>query len=125
MVTQIVPQFFTPNLEKTFAWYRDNIGFTTEFIYGEPAFYGGVERDGQRIYFRRVDEMPATLADKYKEDMLDCMVRVDDVDTLYKEFQGKSVPFQQEIANMGWGARTFIVKDCDNRLLCFAGQPEE
>ena len=125
MVNQIVPQFFTTDLEKTFNWYNQNIGFNTEFIYGEPPFYGGVERGGQRIYFRNVDEMPAPLPDKYKEDYLDCMVRVDDVEALYKEFQDKNVPMQQEIANMEWGARTFIVKDCDGRLLCFAGMPED
>lgn len=33
--------------------YRDVLGFHTEFTYGEPTFYAGVERDGVVIHLQR------------------------------------------------------------------------
>ena len=33
--------------------YRDVLGFHTEFTYGEPTFYAGVERDGVVIHCKR------------------------------------------------------------------------
>lgn len=120
MIRNIVPQFYTTDLEKTFTWYNEYLGFSTDFTYGEPTFYGGIIRDGFSLYFRHVDEIETIQKDKDIHQYLDAMIAVDDVDALYKEYQEKNVPFQQDLEQMEWGARTFVVKDCDDRLLCFA-----
>jgi len=36
--------------------YRDVVGFHTEFMYGEPTFYAGVERDGVVIHLQAASE---------------------------------------------------------------------
>ena len=35
--------------------YRDVLGFHTEFTYGQPTFYAGVERDGVDIHLQAAD----------------------------------------------------------------------
>lgn len=135
MIAAIVPQFFTPDLKATLQYYRDKLGFETQFTYGEPAFYAGAIRDGLSIFFRVVDSVPPPDAGKYKEEYLDAYLRVERVDDLYLEYQSKGVAFAREIGSMPWAFREFVVKDCDGRLLCFGqavaesqkttGEPEE
>jgi hypothetical protein len=35
---------------------RDALGFHTDFLYGEPTFYAGVERDGVSIHLQAASE---------------------------------------------------------------------
>jgi len=53
------------------------------------------------------------------EELLDAYIRVNEIDALQSEYQGRSVNVVREIATMPWGTREFVVKDCDGRLLCF------
>lgn len=120
MIKMIVPQFFTTDMAATFSWYQDKLGFKTDFLYGEPPFYGGVIRDSQMIYFRHQDELRPFEANKYEQEFLDAMVQVNNIDALYKEFQESGATFQSELNKAEWGAMNFIVKDPDGRLICFA-----
>ena len=38
--------FVVQDVLRSVEHYRDVLGFHTEFTYGEPTFYAGVERDG-------------------------------------------------------------------------------
>lgn len=124
MIAAIAPQFFTADLAATLQYYQDKLGFETQFIYGEPAFYAGAIRDGLSIFFRVVDSAPPQNAEKYKEEYLDAYIRVERIDDLYAEYQSRGVTFSREIGSMPWAFREFVVKDCDRRLLCF-GQSTE
>jgi len=120
MIKNIIPQFFTTNLEETFKWYNDKLGFETAFIYGDPPFYGGVSRGDQRIFFRLQEELRPFETDKYENEFLDALIEVNDIGTLYKEVQDRGAEIQNPLHKAEWGAMNFVVKDCDGRLLCFA-----
>lgn len=124
MIAAIAPQFFTADLAVTLQYYRDQLGFETQFTHGEPPFYAGAIRDGFSIFFRLLDSLPAPSAKKYEEEHLDVYLRVERIDDLYAEYQSKGVVFAREIGSMPWAFREFVVKDCDGRLLCF-GQSTE
>ena len=124
MIAAIAPQFFTADLAATLQYYKDKLGFETQFIYGEPAFYAGAIRDGRSFFFRCVDSTMTQSPEKYKEEFLDAYLIAEDIDTLYAEYQSRGVEFAREIASMPWAFREFVVKDCDGRLLCF-GQSTE
>ena len=124
MISAIVPQFFTADLDTTLAWYRDKLGFETQFTYGEPTHYAGAIRDGFSIFFRRVDVVPLLAPDKYEEEYLDAYVIVKGIDALYAEYKSRNVTFAREIGSMPWAFREFVVRDGDGRLLCF-GQSTE
>ena len=123
MIAAIVPQFFTANLAATLQYYQDKLGFEPQFTYDQPPFYAGVIRDGQSIFFRVADSLPAQIAEKYSEEFLDAYIRVEQIDALYSQYQSVGVIFSREIGSMPWGFREFVVRDCDGRLLCF-GQSE-
>ena len=120
MIDRIIPQFFTTKLEETFKWYKDKLGFETDFIYGEPPSYGGMVRDGQRIFFRHQDAVRPFEADKYEAEYLDAMIEVQNIDELYKEMKERGADMAQDLSKTEWGAMAFTVRDCDGRLLCFA-----
>lgn len=125
MLNTIIPQFFTTDLAATLKWYKDKLGFETDFIFGEPTFYGGVQRDGQFIYFRHQDKLRPFEVNKYEAEYLDTMILVGDIDGLYKEFQDNGVEIPSPLGRAEWGAMSFTVKDPDGRLLGFAEMPEQ
>lgn len=119
MISAIVPQFFAADLDATLAWYRDKLGFETQFTYGKPTHYAGAIRDGFSIFFRRVDVVPLLAPDKYEEEYLDAYIIVKGIDALYAEYQSRRVTLAREIGSMPWAFREFVVRDGDGRLLCF------
>lgn len=124
MIAAIVPQFFSSDLHKTLAYYRDTLGFETQFEYGEPAFYAGAIRDGLSIFFRHLDAPPPLPPNKFDHELLDAYLRVEDIARLHDEFAGRGVTFFRDMAAMPWGFTEFVVRDVDDRLLCF-GQDTE
>jgi catechol 2,3-dioxygenase-like lactoylglutathione lyase family enzyme len=124
MIAAIAPQFFTADLTSTLQYYRDKLGFETQFLYGEPPYYAGAIRDGRSIFFRRVASLAPPGPEKYAEELLDAYLIADDIDALHAEYQTRGVEFSRTIASMPWAFREFVVKDCDGRLLCF-GQSTE
>jgi uncharacterized glyoxalase superfamily protein PhnB len=120
MIERIAPQFFTGNMADTIRYYGEQLGFECVGEYGEPPFYAIVGRDGHTIHFRLTDRA-ALHPDKYSDELLDAYITVEDADTLYAEYRDRGVAFTRELGDMPWGAREFVVKDCDGRLLCFGG----
>jgi uncharacterized glyoxalase superfamily protein PhnB len=118
MVSQIAPQFFSTDIPATLAYYREKLGFACLGTWQDPPVYAIVARDRHAIHFRRA-QPPTAQPDKYAEELLDAYVFIEDADALYAEYAARGVEFTRSLANMPWGAREFVVKDCDGRLLAF------
>ena len=119
MISMIVPQFFSDDIARTLADYRDRLGFATAFCYGDPPHYAGAVRDGCLIYFRHVDRMAPWPDDKYGQELLDAYFHVNDVRALHAELQAKGVAFARGLGIMPWDKIEFVATDGDGRLLCF------
>ena len=118
MIRRIAPQFFTMDIPATLAYYKDKLGFECLSTWQNPPVYAIVARDQHAIHFRCAE--PATAnPDKYSEELLDAYLSIEDADALYAEYVVRGVEFTRELGNMPWGAREFVVKDCDGRLLAF------
>jgi uncharacterized glyoxalase superfamily protein PhnB len=118
MIRQIAPQFFSTDIPRTLAYYRDKLGFECLGTWLDPPVYAIVARDRQAIHFRYA-EPPTANPDKYADELLDAYLYIDDPDALYAEYAAKGVEFTRELANTPWDTREFAVKDCDGRLLAF------
>jgi catechol 2,3-dioxygenase-like lactoylglutathione lyase family enzyme len=122
-----IPQLFVSDIRASCDFFTDKLGFAVEFVYGEPPFYAQVKRGGAQIALRHVDRPvldKIAVAMKSDIDMLVASISVDDVLTLYSEFQGAGVAFHQELRLEPWGAKSFIVRDPDGNLLLFAGSAD-
>lgn len=122
MIRRIAPQFFSTDIPRTLAWYKDRLGFECQSTWepspNEPPAYAIVERDGQAINFRCA-EPPAPSPGKYPDELLDAYLNIENADLLYAEYAAKGVEFTRQLANTPWNTREFVVKDCDGRLLAF------
>ena len=123
MIRQIVPLFFTTDILRSLAWYRDKLGFECLGPWQDPPVYAIVARDQSAIHFRCADP-PAANPAKYADELLDAYIHVEDADALHTEFAAKGVEFTRGLANMPWHSREFVVKDCDGRLLAFGSNIE-
>jgi len=93
--------------------YRDVLGFHTEFIYGEPTFYAGVERDGVLIHLQAASET------KRQPGQSAVNVFVSDADALYQELRSRGARTLNEPKDYPYGMRDFDVHDLDGNQLCF------
>src|ERR1039458_7490415 len=118
MIRHIAPQFFTTDIPRTLAWYKEKLGFECRGTWQDPPVYAIVARDGFAIHFRCA-EPPTPNPDKYDDELLDAYFNVDEVDAPYAEFAAKDVEFTRQLDNPPGHAREFVVKDCDGRLLAF------
>jgi hypothetical protein len=121
MIRQIAPQFFTTNIGATRAWYRDEPGFDCQGIWRDPPSCAIAPRDHHAIHFRRADP-PARNPYKYMNELLDVYPFVEDSDALCADYAAKSVEFTRGLANVPWGGREFVVRDCQGRLLAFGSR---
>jgi len=123
MIRQIAPPFFTMDIPATLAYYRDKLGFECLGTWHDPPVYAIVARDREVIHFRCA-EPPTANPDKYRDELLDAYVLVDDADALYAEYAAQGAEFTRGLGNTPWGSREFVVKDCDGRLLAFGANLE-
>ncbi|MGA2045204.1 MAG: VOC family protein [Roseiarcus sp.] len=100
------------------------LGFDLEFTYGEPAYYGLVNRDRARLCIRHVGEAVFVGDVREREQLLSAsftLATAAEIEALFLEFQAAGVDFFQTLRKAPWGARNFIVRDPDGNLILFAG----
>lgn len=124
VLRSISAQLFVADIEASCQFFTSQLGFTIDFLYGDPPFYGQVIRDNAQIALRKVWE-PVFVGDiRQREHLLSASVAVDtsdEIKRLFLDFQAAGVPFHQTLRKEPWGARNFIVLDPDGNLILFAG----
>jgi catechol 2,3-dioxygenase-like lactoylglutathione lyase family enzyme len=124
------PQLFVTDIKRSCEFFREKLGFSVVFSYGEPPYYAQVGRDGARVNLRYVEgprrvggpAIESTVRDR--EELLSASLTVataDEIKLLFLEFQSAGVTFHQTLKKQPWGAKNFVVKDPDGNLLLFAG----
>jgi uncharacterized glyoxalase superfamily protein PhnB len=107
------PVFVVQDVLRSVEHYRDVLGFETEFLYGEPTFYAGVERDNVLIHLQAARES------RRQPGQAAMNVFVSDVDALYEELKARGARLLNEPKDYAYGMRDFNVADLDGNELCF------
>ena len=118
------PQLFVADIKRSCEFFREKLGFSVVFSYGEPPYYAQVRRDGARLNLRRVERDIVGSALREREELLSASLTVsiaEEIKLLFLEFQSAGVTFHQKLKKQPWGSKNFIVKDPDGNLLLFAG----
>jgi catechol 2,3-dioxygenase-like lactoylglutathione lyase family enzyme len=112
----VAPVFQVPELPRSLAYYRDQLGFDVEFEY--EGVYASVIRDGCRIHLNRAAvaqrDQPAFEAAEH----LDACFGVEDAPALYDELLAKGAAISVKLRSMPYG-REFYVRDADGYILGF------
>jgi catechol 2,3-dioxygenase-like lactoylglutathione lyase family enzyme len=117
-------QLFVADMQAACDFYTSKLGFTVDFVYGEPPFYGQVSRDHAKLALRLVCE-PVFAGDiREREHLLSAALTVataDEIKQLFLTYQDAGVRFALTLKKEPWGARNFIVLDPDGNRILFAG----
>jgi uncharacterized glyoxalase superfamily protein PhnB len=105
--------FVVQDVLRSVEHYREVLGFQTEFTYGQPTFYAGVERHGVVIHLQAASET------KRQPGHGAVNVFVTDVDALYQELKSRGARTLNEPKDYPYGMRDFDIHDLDDNQLCF------
>ncbi len=127
VLTSTAAQLFVANIKASCDFYTQKLGFTVDFVYGDPPFYGQVSRDHGRLALRVVHEPVFNGDIREREHLLSASLTVataDEIKQLLLSYQAAGVRFHQTLNKEPWGATSFIVLDPDGNLILFAGPGE-
>lgn len=105
--------FVVQDVLRSVEHYRDVLGFHTEFTYGQPTFYAGVERGAVVIHLQAASET------KRQPGQGAVNIFVTDVDALYQELKLRGAKTLNEPKDYAYGMRDFDINDLDGNHLCF------
>lgn len=124
VLTSTSAQLYVTDIKASCEFFKSKLGFTVDFVYGEPPFYGQVVRDRAQLALRLVCE-PVFVGDiRQREHLLSASITVDtrdEIKQLFLNFEAAGVPFHQLLKKEPWGAKNFIILDPDGNLILFAG----
>ena len=107
-----VPFLPVKDLEETVRYYKDELGFTDEWFWGNPPTDAGCHRDELSLLFNQ------NLALAERIEGFELMMFVDDVDGIYAEFKDNpAIEITSPIKNEPWGIREFTIRDINGYFL--------
>lgn len=120
---QAEPTLFVTDFPRALAFFQEKLGFGVAFTYGEPAFFGVVQRGGARIGLRHVDAPVYVDGLQAQWHLIPVTIAAPNLKRLYAEYQAADVPFYQSLKRQPWGAQDFVVQDPDGNLIGFVFNP--
>jgi len=124
ILTSVAAHLYVRDLNASTRFFTAKLGFTIDFVYGDPPFYSQVSRDNARLALRQMDESIFAEDVRQREDLLSASITVagaNEIEQLFLAYQAAAVPLAQTLRIEPWQAKTFIVKDPDGNLILFAG----
>jgi len=122
-LTRAVPVIFVANVTASAGFFRNTLGFSVDFLHGEPPFYGSVSRGGACVHLKFVHEPVFAVGAQDREGLITAFIEVENVKALYAEYVTAGATFDQKLKTQAWGGRDFVVRDLDGNGLCFVGLP--
>ena len=119
-ITSLAPQFLVDDLQNAIAYYRDRLGFETDFVY--ESFYASVSRDGFSIHLKCAPKIIADRDHRKQNEHLDAFVGVRGIEALYVELKSKGALITRFLEDRPWGSKDFYVEDLDGYILSFSEQ---
>ena len=101
-------------------YYRDQVGFTINGMWGDPPGFCILERDGYCLMLSYVDDEDA-IRPHYKvvESMWNVYFWVNDADAMYRELKERGASIDYELCEQPYGCREFGIQDLDGYDIAF------
>ena len=119
LIKDAIPILLVRNVTASAEFFRQKLGFATDFLHGLPPFYGAVSRDGVSLHLRFVHEPVFAEIARREESVLCALVHVSNVQSLFEEFKTRGVEFAQVLTKQPWGGTDFHVQDPDGNVISF------
>ncbi len=117
-VTSIAPQFLVDDLKVAIDYYRDCLGFETDFVY--ESFYASVSRNGCSIHLKCAPKSVSDREHRRENEHLDAYIGVQGIEELFDELKSREALITRPLEERPWGCKDFYVEDPDGYVLCFS-----
>ncbi len=114
--TYIAPVLRVTDVTRSLKFYRDQLGFTVEFVYGGS--YAGVCRDDCRIHLKCASPTPRDQTAFERAQHIDVCIGVQSIESLAAACAAAAVSFVVPLRQMPYG-KEFYVRDPDGYVLGF------
>lgn len=115
------PHLPVRNLRETLEFYRDRLGFSEPWTWGEKD--GGIGRDDLRLLF--CEDPDFTSAVNNERNRLPLMWFVDNIEEIFLEFKERGLPIAGELQLHSYGLREFAFVDINGYYIRVAEGVEE
>jgi catechol 2,3-dioxygenase-like lactoylglutathione lyase family enzyme len=115
----VLPILFVRDVVKATAFYVEKLGFSCDFLHGNPPFYGAVSRDGVCLHFRLVREPNFAALAAREGSLILASIEAANVKALFGEFDARGVEFPQRLQRQAWGGLDFHIEDPDGNRISF------
>jgi len=122
----VVPILFVRDVRASAAFYAEKLAFHTDFLHGNPPFYGSVSRGHACLHLRFVHEPNFAAQAAREQSLIVASIEVQNVKALFQEFEQRGVDFPQRLVRQAWDGIDFHVRDIDGNVISFVEyrQPE-
>jgi predicted enzyme related to lactoylglutathione lyase len=118
-LTGVSPVLLVADLDRSLAFYGDLLGFSCE-RHGAPPTFAVVQRDDVVILLALAEQTERLVPNWHIVDKTwNAYIRVEDVDELFAELQGRGCPIDYGIYDAPHGFREFGVTDPDGYDVAF------
>ena len=114
-----IPILFVRDVTASAAYFKEKLGFETDFLYGEPPFYGSVSRGGVCLHLRFVHEPNFAALAALEVSLIVATIEVSDVRALFAEFEARGADIAQPPTHQPWGGTDLHVRDPDGNAISF------
>jgi catechol 2,3-dioxygenase-like lactoylglutathione lyase family enzyme len=115
-INKMSPQLLVADLNKSIIFYTEQLGFELEFRYED--FYAGIIMDGCSIHLKSGTPSLEERSNKRKNNDLDIVFSVENVEDLYDQFVKKSIDIVQPLCYQPYG-KEFYIADPDGYIFAF------
>jgi catechol 2,3-dioxygenase-like lactoylglutathione lyase family enzyme len=110
-----IPFLPVRDLEETIAFYKNKLGFTEVWYWGDPPTDAGISRDGLSLFFVKNEKHNAQINDG--EQRLELCLFVSNVEDIYHEVLKNNLIVHQPLASKPWNVREFSIIDNNGYML--------
>lgn len=118
-LVRVTPILFVRDVEAASRFYAETLGFTVDFLHGQPPFYGAVARDGVILHLRHVGQPNFAELAAREASLILATIETDDVRALSSEFEAAGADVVQPLVRQPWGGLDFQVRDLDGNRISF------
>jgi catechol 2,3-dioxygenase-like lactoylglutathione lyase family enzyme len=115
MITNVVTQLRTTNLEESIRFYTEKMGFALEFRFQD--FYAGIRAGLEVFHLKRVDDPDPSIEFVRVGQHFHLYFETDDVVADAKALQSKGVRLRRDVHATEWGARQIVFEDDQGHTL--------
>jgi uncharacterized glyoxalase superfamily protein PhnB len=120
-----VPILFVRDVPASAVFFREKLGFTIDFPYGDPAFYGSVSRDEACLHLRFVAKPNFADLAASETSLIAASAGVSDVYRLFEQFKQRGAEITQAPTKQPWGGTDLHVRDLDGNVISFVAAQAE